>query len=202
MDPRLTASMMEDGLTAQLAQNGRGRRFQRTGHQHPAAKPGGLGQFHQRRRSRLARHLRFHPSPSARAVQAVLLRPPKRCPARVLGRRRPSAATRFLAVQSQAARRPCCAGRGCRFGITSTRPASRPRSTTCRRTIRPARRSTAIIAASAAWARPTCWAPTARINTSAKMRPADGVEEGGGKRVEARRSKAKSAQARIVGPAK
>ena len=54
------------------------------------------------------------------------------------------------------------------------RPAFRRRFTICRRTIRPARRSTATTAASAAWARPTCSAPTAPTSISPKMaRPTD-----------------------------
>ncbi len=49
-------------------------RLQPAGHQHAAAKPRRLGQLHQRRRTRLARHLRLHPSSPRGPVQAVLRR--------------------------------------------------------------------------------------------------------------------------------
>ena len=89
---------------------------------------------------------------------------------------------RFLAVQPQAARDRAAPARACRSGTTSTRPAFPPPSTICRRTIRPARRSTATIAASAAWARRTCWAPTAPTSSSPRTVRPNRVDEGGGKR--------------------
>ena len=72
-------------------------------------------------------------------------------------------------------------------------------STTCRPTIRPARRSTAIIAASAGWERRTCWAPTARTSTSAKTHAQEGLDEGGGRRTRLSFD-GDSATATVVGP--
>ena len=136
------------------------------GHQHSAAKPGRLGQLHQRRRARLARHLRLHPPPSARAVHAVLLRRRDARRRREAGRSATTSCSSTSGRSTTSRRRRCCGARACRSGTTSTPPASPRPSTTCRRTTRPARRSTATTAASAAWARPTCWAPTARTSTS------------------------------------
>ena len=65
----------------------RGRRLQPAGHQHSAAKPRRLGQLHQRRRPRLARHLRLHPPPPGRAVQAFYAARRKRSAAQTLLRR-------------------------------------------------------------------------------------------------------------------
>ena len=64
MDPRLSESMMKEGLLPNLDQLRAAGGFSRPGHQHSPAKPCRLGQLHQRRRAGLARHLRLHSPPS------------------------------------------------------------------------------------------------------------------------------------------
>ena len=104
--------MMQAGPAAEPGEDERGRRLQQSGDQHSAAESGGLGQLHQRSGTGLARNLRLHPSPSARAVRAVLFGGRNAAGRGLLGNRRPPPAARFLALQSPAARDgPAPAGR-------------------------------------------------------------------------------------------
>ena len=198
MDPRLCREHDEGGLLPNLAKLSPGG-FSDLGTSIPpqspvawanfinGAGPGSHGIFD---------FIHRHPQ---RASATRSIRPPRPSRRGLLGSGRLPAAARFLAVQSQACRRRSCAARACRSGTISTPPASRPRFTICRRTIRRAPRSTATTAASAAWERPTCWAPTARISTSPRTRRPDGLDEGGG-----RRSRlvfdGETARAKLVGP--
>src|SRR5262249_770497 len=74
IDPENVRVNDERRAIAELNQTAVSRRIQSTRNQHSATKSGGVGKLHQRRRSRFARHFRFHPSPSRGKVQAGLLR--------------------------------------------------------------------------------------------------------------------------------
>ena len=116
------------------------------------------------------------------------------CPARRLGSGRTSAPARLLAVQPQAAA-TCCSARACRSGTSSTRPACRRPSTICRPTTRPARRSTATTAASAAWARRTCSGTYGTYQHFAEDVPAEGARRRRRQALPARRSSGETAEA-------
>ncbi len=172
----------EGRAASQSGKAARRRRIQPPGHEHSAAEPRRLGQLHQRGRAGRPRNLRLHPSPSRGPVCTFLLG----CrddsgQGRVGGRRSPAPA-RFLAVQPQAARPRCSGGRERRSGITWTPRACRRRFTTSPATTRPARRITAIIAASAAWARPDMLGTYGTYQHFAENGPAEPLDEGGGKR--------------------
>ena len=64
MDPRLSELMLNAGLLPNLGRLRGSGSYSRLAHQHPAAKPGRVGEFHQWRRPWLPRDLRLHPPPS------------------------------------------------------------------------------------------------------------------------------------------
>ena len=199
MDPRLSEQHDEGGPAPQPREAPGRRGLQHPGHEHAAAEPRRLGQLHQRGRAGLHGIFDFIHRHPAGAVRPVLLGRRDRARRGGLGGGRPPAPARLLAVQPQAARAPCSGARAPRSGTTSTPRASPRRSTTCRPTTRPARRTTATTAASAAWARRTCWGPTAPTSTSPRTaRPSRSTKAGG------KRSRLtfedETARARIVGP--
>ena len=166
MDPRLSERMMKAGLAAQPREAARRRRVQHAGHQHAAAEPRRLGQLHQRGRAGRPWDLRLHPPQPRRSSAPRSTR--QRRPSRAKEAWR-SARTRFSSISGRSITScpgPCSSARACRSGITSTRRGCRRPSTTCPPTIRQARRTTATIAASAGWARRTCWGPTAPTSIS------------------------------------
>ena len=123
MDPRLCRAHDEGGPAAQPREAARSRRLQPAGHQHSAAKPRRLGQLHQRRRARVARHLRLHPSPSRTSSAHRSTRPRRRCPAKAAGKSATTSCSSISGRSITSRRRPCCGGRACRSGTISTRPA-------------------------------------------------------------------------------
>ena len=116
-----------------------------------------------------------------------------------LGGGRPPASARLLAVQSQAAGdRAAPAGHPV-LGLPGRRGNPLDVLTTCPRTTRPAPRTTATTAASAAWVLPTCWGRTALTSISPRTprpsRSRRGAENGRKLTFEA-----ETAKARLVGP--
>ena len=131
MDPRLSERMMKEGLLPNLEKLRAGGRFSTLGTSTPpqspvawanfinGAGPGDHGIF-----DFIHRHPEEQCAPFYSAAETL---PGEEA----LGGRRSQTPARFLAVQPQAARRPCSSGRACRSGITSTRRACPRLSTTC-----------------------------------------------------------------------
>ena len=134
------------------------------------------------------------PGPGSHGIFDFIHRHPEQPVRPVLRRRRDAARPKAAGTsastgcncrsgRSTTSRRPpCCGGRACPSGTTSTSAASRPRSTTCPATIRPAPRSMATTVACRAWARPTCSAPTAPTSTLPRTVPPKPATKQGGKR--------------------
>ncbi len=129
--PRLPPGARSDrpGPAAEPGPARRGRPLHAAGHHDPAAQPGGVVHVHHRPRSRGARHLRLHPSPSRddRVVPVDLAHRAARA----------HADARPLAVPAGRRPRRAAAPRARRSGRCSKPAVSRPPSSACRPTFRP-----------------------------------------------------------------
>ena len=191
----------ERGPAAQPREAARRRRLQHAGHQHAAAEPRRLGQLHQRRRARRSRDLRLHP-PRTPTTSAHRSTPqPRPSPAKGPGDRRAPDPARFLAVQSQAAQDRAQAPGRAVLGLPRRGGRALDLLRPARPTIRPARRTTATIAASAGWARPDMLGTYGTYQHFAENGPPETTDEAGGGGKRSRLTfEGDTARAPLVGP--